>query len=154
MYCKVLDLRTATLSCCWAAGRGAPTQSSSWGSGWRPPGSSLHSSRLHSASTTGGIISVYCKVLDLRTATPRGEVSMTRLLGSTERGAHPELQLGLGWRPPGSSFHSNRSHSASTSGGISFHGLLQYFSPHGASFPAFSSPLTTYSASDRTSGTE
>jgi hypothetical protein len=45
--------------------------------------------------------SLYCKVLDLRTATPRGEVSMTRLLGSKERGAHPELQLGLRLETPG-----------------------------------------------------
>ena len=44
---------------------------------------------------------MYCKVLDLRTATPRGEVSMTRLLGSRERGAHPELQLGLKLETPG-----------------------------------------------------
>jgi hypothetical protein len=44
---------------------------------------------------------VYCKVLDLRTATPCGEVSMTRLLGSKERGAHPELQLGLRLETPG-----------------------------------------------------
>jgi hypothetical protein len=44
---------------------------------------------------------LYCKVLDLRTATPRGEVSMTRLLGSREMGAHPELQLGLRLEIPG-----------------------------------------------------
>ena len=100
MYYKVLDVRKATprgeVSMRWA-----PTQSSSWGSGWRPLGSSLHCNRLHNASTTGGTISVYCKVLDLRTARPRGEVSMTRLLGSRERGAHPELQLGLRLETPG-----------------------------------------------------
>ncbi len=43
---------------------------------------------------------MYCKVLDLRTARPRGEVSMTRLLGSRERGAHLELQLGLRLETP------------------------------------------------------
>ncbi len=43
---------------------------------------------------------MYCKVLDLRTARPRGEVSMTWLLGSRERGAHPELQLGLRLETP------------------------------------------------------
>jgi hypothetical protein len=43
---------------------------------------------------------LYCKVLDLRTATPRGEVSMTRLLGSRERSAHPELQLWLRLETP------------------------------------------------------
>ncbi len=48
---------------------------------------------------------MYYKVLDVRKARPRGEVSMTLLLRSRERGAHPELQLGLrlktlGEQPP------------------------------------------------------
>ncbi len=43
---------------------------------------------------------MYCKVPDVLKATPRGEVSMTWSLGSRERGAHPELELGLRLETP------------------------------------------------------
>ncbi len=44
---------------------------------------------------------MYCKVLDVLKATSHGEVSITRLLESRERGAHPELQLELRLETPG-----------------------------------------------------